>query len=64
LGVRDEKVDLQEIFTFDRMGITDAGKVKGRFRATGVIPKALERLRMGGVELPLRIFEDEVPVNL
>src|ERR1700688_1826627 len=42
LGVKDEKVNLQEIFTFDRIGVTDAGKVQGRFRATGVTPKLLE----------------------
>lgn len=64
LGVKDEKVDLQEIFTFERIGVTDAGKVQGRFRATGVIPKLLERLRISGVTLPPAIFEEVVPVNL
>jgi pilus assembly protein CpaF len=64
LGVREEKVDLQEIFTFDRIGVTDAGKVQGRFRATGVIPKLLERLRISGVTVPPAIFEEVVPVNL
>ena len=54
LGVRDEKVDLQEIFTFERIGVTDAGKVQGRFRATGVMPKILERLRISGIQLPPR----------
>ena len=33
LGVRDEKVDLQEIFTFERTGVTDAGKVRRRIDA-------------------------------
>jgi len=64
LGVKDEKVDLQEIFTFDRIGVTDTGKVQGRFRATGVTPKLLERLRISGVTLPPAIFEEVVPVNL
>jgi pilus assembly protein CpaF len=64
LGVKDEKVDLQEIFTFERIGVTDAGKVQGRFRATGVTPKLLERLRISGVTLPPAIFEEIVPVNL
>ncbi len=64
LGVREEKVDLQEIFTFDRIGVTDAGKVQGRFRATGVMPKLLERLRISGVTVPPAIFEEVVPVNL
>ena len=64
LGVKDEKVDLQEIFAFDRIGVTDAGKVQGRFRATGVMPKLLERLRISGVTVPPAIFEEVVPVNL
>ncbi|MEO8371423.1 MAG: CpaF family protein [Candidatus Solibacter sp.] len=64
LGVRDEKVDLQEIFTFERVGVTDSGKVQGRLRATGVIPKLLERLRISGVSLPPEIFQEVVPVNL
>jgi pilus assembly protein CpaF len=64
LGVRDEKLQMQEIFTFDRVGVTDAGKVQGRFRATGVSPKVLERLRVSGIQLPHNIFEETVSVNL
>jgi pilus assembly protein CpaF len=64
LGVKDEKVDLQEIFTFERIGVTDAGKVQGRFRATGITPRLLERLRISGVTVPPAIFEEVVPVNL
>jgi len=57
-------VQLQEIFTFERIGVTDAGKVQGRFRATGVSPKILERLRVSGIQLPPSIFEEVVDVNL
>jgi pilus assembly protein CpaF len=64
LGVRDEKLQMQEIFTFDRVGVTDAGKVQGRFRATGVSPKVLERLRVSGIQVPHNIFEETVSVNL
>jgi pilus assembly protein CpaF len=64
LGVRDEKVDLQEVFTFERTGVTDAGKVQGRFLATGVAPKILERLRISGIQLQQNIFEEVVNVNL
>ena len=64
LGVRDEKVQLQEIFTFERIGVTDAGKVQGRFRTTGVMPKILERLRVSGIQLPHNVFEETVAVNL
>jgi len=64
LGIAGDKVELQEIFTFDRIGVTDAGKVQGRFRATGVTPRILERLRISGVQLPAGIFDEVVPVNL
>ncbi len=64
LGVRDERVDMQEIFTFERIGVTDAGKVQGRFKATGVQPKILERLRISGIQLPPAIFEEAMDVNL
>jgi pilus assembly protein CpaF len=64
LGVHDEKVELQEIFTFERVGVTDAGKVQGRFRATGVAPRILERLRVSGIQLPQGIFDEVVPVNM
>ena len=64
LGVRDEKVHLQEIFTFERVGVTDAGKVQGRFKATGVTPKILDRLRVSGIQLPPHVFEEVVNVNL
>jgi pilus assembly protein CpaF len=64
LGVKDEKVDLQEVFTFERTGVNDAGKVQGRFRATGVQPKILDRLRVSGIPVPPGIFEEVVNVNL
>jgi pilus assembly protein CpaF len=55
---------MQEIFTFERVGVTDAGKVQGRFRATGVSPRILERLRVSGIQVPHNIFEETVSVNL
>ena len=64
LGVRNDQVELQEIFTFERTGVADSGKVQGRFKATGISPKILERLRVSGIQLPPAIFEETVPVNL
>ena len=64
LGVQDEKVQLQEIFTFDRVGVNDAGKVQGRFRATGTTPRILDRLRVSGIQLAPHIFDEVVNVNL
>lgn len=64
LGVKEDRIDLQEIFTFERLGVTEAGKVQGRFKATGTTPKILDRLRVSGIQLPAGIFEEVVEVNL
>jgi pilus assembly protein CpaF len=64
LGVKDERIQMQDIFVFDRAGVTDAGKVQGRFRGTGVSPKVMERLKVSGINLPGSIFEEVLSVNL
>jgi len=64
LGVKDDRVDLQDLFIFDRTGVTDAGKVQGRFRSTGVTPRILERLRIAGIQLSPKVFEETLDVNL
>lgn len=64
LGVKDDRVDVQDIFVFDRTGVTDAGKVQGRFHATGAHPRVLERLRVGGITLPPQVFSETLEVNM
>jgi pilus assembly protein CpaF len=64
LGVENDAVKLQEIFTFERMGVTDSGKVQGRFKWTGAQPKVAERLRISGIQLPQSIYSEVMEVNL
>jgi pilus assembly protein CpaF len=64
LGVKEDRVDLQDIFIFDRTGVTDAGKVQGRFRHTGVTPKILEKLRIAGIQLSPTVFDEVLEVNM
>lgn len=63
VGVHDDRVDVQDIFIFERTGVTDAGKVQGRFRAAGNSPKVLDRLRVAGVGVSPSIFEEVLDVN-
>ncbi len=63
LGVKDDRVDVQDIFVFDRTGVNDAGKVQGRFRGCGHEPKILERLRISGISIDPAIFDEVVEVN-
>jgi pilus assembly protein CpaF len=56
-GMEQDVITMQDIFVFERSGLTPEGKVTGRFRATGVRPKCAERLATMGIRLPIDMFE-------
>lgn len=64
IGAHDDHVEIQELFTFERVGVTDQGKVQGRFKSTGVRPKVMDRLRVSGISLPDSVFQEVVEVNM
>jgi len=63
VGMEGDQVTLQDIFTFEKTGLTSNGKVRGRFRATGVHPKFMERLKASGIELPRTLFESTTEIG-
>jgi pilus assembly protein CpaF len=56
-GMEGDVITMQDIFVFERTGINAAGKVTGRFRATGIRPKTSERIVAAGLPLPMQLFE-------
>ncbi len=62
-GMEGDVITMQEIFLFEKLGITQDGKVIGRFRATGVRPKVCERLKTAGVHMPADMFEGVTEVR-
>ena len=62
-GMEGDVITMQEIFTFEKMGLSQDGKVLGRFRATGVRPKCCERLKACGIHLPGDMFEGVTEVR-
>ena len=56
-GMEGEVITMQDIFLFERSGLGPDGKVRGRFRATGIRPKCADRLASSGVHLPMDMFE-------
>jgi pilus assembly protein CpaF len=62
-GMEGDVITMQEIFLFEKAGISKEGKVVGRFRATGVRPKCSEKLRAAGIVLPPDMFEGIVEVR-
>jgi pilus assembly protein CpaF len=63
-GVKDDRVEVEDIFLFERTGVNEAGKVQGRFRGNDRQPKILERLRVSGITLDPAIFDEVMNVNL
>ena len=62
-GMEQDVIAMQEIFLFEQNGINEAGKVVGRFRATGVRPKCADRIAAAGRPLPMDMFSHMHPVN-
>jgi pilus assembly protein CpaF len=62
-GMEGDVITMQEIFLFEKMGVTQDGKVVGRFKATGVRPKCCERLKTAGIHLPGDMFEGVTEVR-
>jgi pilus assembly protein CpaF len=58
VGMEGNVVTMQDIFVFERLGVSEDGTVLGRFRATGIRPKFAERLFVAGVHLPPGIFDE------
>jgi pilus assembly protein CpaF len=63
VGLTDFKIHVQDIFVFEQTGVADDGRVLGQFRGTGASPHFLERLRVSGLPLSPRLFEEVVKVG-
>ncbi len=58
-----DMVMLQDLFVFEKMGLTSEGKVLGRFAATGIRPRFYEKLQAAGHRLDGALFEELVEVT-
>ncbi len=58
VGVENDLVEMQDIFEFERTGISPRGKVLGTFRASGNRPLCLDRLKSYGIHLSGSIFQE------
>src|SRR5580658_1947999 len=61
-GMDGDMITLQDIFSFDRSGIDESGKVRGVFRSTGRPPQFAERLATAGCRLSPALFESQMEI--
>jgi pilus assembly protein CpaF len=61
-GMEGDVICMQDIFSFERQGIDENGKVRGTFRASGIRPKFADRLATAGCRLRPALFESRMEV--
>jgi pilus assembly protein CpaF len=58
VGMEGDVVSMQDIFVFRKTGVSEDGKVLGRYEATGIRPKFADRLEVSGVPVPASLFHE------
>ena len=61
-GMDVDSIGMQDIFSFERTGTDESGKVRGVFRATGIRPRFADRLATSGARLKPALFEARTEV--
>ncbi len=56
-GMEGDVISMQEVFRFQRVGLTPDNKIIGHFTATGVRSHYSDRFKLWGFDLPPAIFE-------
>jgi len=56
-GMEGDIISMQDIYHFIQTGIAQDGTVTGHFKATGVRPKFMERLKAYGLDVPEETFD-------
>ncbi len=57
LGMEGDTVVMQDLFVFEQTGIREDGKIIGGLQATGLRPRASEKIADAGIALPPNLFE-------
>jgi pilus assembly protein CpaF len=56
-GMEDDVVSMQDVFLFEKHGVSPDGRTLGTFTATGIRPKFADKLKASGFDLPANMFE-------
>jgi pilus assembly protein CpaF len=55
-GMENDVIVLQDIYKFKMQGLSSDGKVKGNFVYSDIMPRAVQKLKEKGFDVPLSIF--------
>jgi len=54
-GLEGDIVVMQDVFLFEQTGVVE-GRIQGRLRPTGIMPKFVEKFEVNGIHLPRGLF--------
>lgn len=60
LGMEQETIIMQDIFTYIQEGVNQSGRATGSFQSTGVRPSFIPRLEANGIRLPASAFRERI----
>src|SRR5438477_5728195 len=61
-GMEEDVVSMQDIFVFEKHGISPDGRVLGTFTGTGIRPKFADKLTASGISVPGSYFDHSLRV--
>jgi pilus assembly protein CpaF len=59
-GMEEDVVSMQDVFQFEKHGVSPEGRTLGTFTATGIRPKFADKLKASGFDLPANMFEQTI----
>jgi pilus assembly protein CpaF len=62
-GMEGDVVTMQDIFSFQQLGIDESGKAYGQIVSTGIRPGFLDRLKHAGCDVSPSLFERQVLIR-
>jgi pilus assembly protein CpaF len=59
VGMEGEVITMQDIFMFEREGVAENDIVLGKFRATGIRPRCVDRFKAYGIDIGTKLFSGD-----
>jgi len=61
-GMEQDLITMQDVFTFERKGVDEAGRIQGVFQPSRIRPKFVDQVRANGIDMPRHLFERAMKV--
>ncbi len=57
VGMEGDTIMMQDLFTYQREGIDDDGKIAGRFVSSGIRPRFADQVKASSHDMDLSVFD-------